>query len=140
MILGGLLIGIFNCKIIVYNHLTPNRPLVHTSFTYPKLNMDGFSLLNGSLGYVDSTQEVEWNSLHAERGIRKGKGSGIMHIRYIKLSFWGKISQTSLVQWLPHWHLDLKVPSSIPVWGKLFSFKITYFLHQNVIFQVNKYI
>ena len=54
--------------------------------------MDGFSLLNGSLGYVDSTQEVEWNSLHAERGIRKGKGSGIMHIRYIKLTFLGKIS------------------------------------------------
>ena len=39
--------------------LTPNRPLVHTSFTYPKLNMDGFSVLNGSLGYEDSTQEVQ---------------------------------------------------------------------------------
>ena len=38
--------------------LTPNRPLVHTSFTYPKLNMDGFSVLNGSLGYVDSTQKI----------------------------------------------------------------------------------
>ena len=61
----------------------PNRPVVHTSFTYPKLNMDGFSVLNGSLGYEDSTKEVEWNSLHAQRGIGKGEGSEIMHIRYI---------------------------------------------------------
>ena len=30
--------------------LTPNRPLAHTSFTYRKLNMDGFSILNGFLG------------------------------------------------------------------------------------------
>ena len=43
------------------------RPLVHTSFTYLKLNMDGFSLLDGSLGYVDSTQEVEWNSINAPK-------------------------------------------------------------------------
>ena len=63
--------------------LTPNRPLIQTSFTYPKLNMDNFSGPGGPLGYGDSTQEVEWNSLHAERGIGKGKGSGIMHIRYI---------------------------------------------------------
>ena len=47
-------------------HLTPNRPVAHTSFTYRKLNMDVFSVLNGSLGYLDSTQEVEWNSLHAQ--------------------------------------------------------------------------
>ena len=52
--------------------------------------MDGFSLLSASLGYVDSSQEVEWNSLHAERGIGKGEGSGIMHIRYIKLNFFAK--------------------------------------------------
>ena len=62
-------------------YLTPNRPLVHTSFTYPKLNMDGFSLLSASLGYEDNSQEVKWNSLHAERGIGKGEGSGIMPIR-----------------------------------------------------------
>ena len=42
--------------------LTPNRPLAHTSFMYRKLNMDSFSVLNGSLGYVDSTQKVEWNA------------------------------------------------------------------------------
>jgi hypothetical protein len=46
--------------------------------------MDGFSVLDGSLGYVDSTQEVEWNSLHAQRGIEKGKVSGIIHIWYIE--------------------------------------------------------
>jgi hypothetical protein len=45
--------------------------------------MDNFSGPGGPLGYVESTQEVEWNSLHAERGIGKGEGSGIMHIRYI---------------------------------------------------------
>ena len=28
--------------------------------------MDGFSVLNAFLGYVDSTQEVEWKSLHAQ--------------------------------------------------------------------------
>ena len=32
--------------------LTPNRPLAHTSFTYRKLNMDVFSVLNGFLGHV----------------------------------------------------------------------------------------
>ena len=45
--------------------------------------MDDFSVLAGPLGHGDSTKEVEWNSLHAERGIGKGKGSGIMHTRYI---------------------------------------------------------
>ena len=49
--------------------------------------MDGFSLLNGSLGYVDSTQEVEWKSLHAGIGKMEGEGSGIIHIRYIDISF-----------------------------------------------------
>ena len=45
--------------------LTPNKPLIHTSFTYTKLNMDDFSILTGLLGYLDSTQEVELKSLHA---------------------------------------------------------------------------
>ena len=45
--------------------------------------MDDFSTLDGPLGYVDCTQEVKPNSLHAERGIGKGKGSGIIHIWYI---------------------------------------------------------
>ena len=51
--------------------LTPNRPLAHTSFTYRKLNMDGFSALNDFLGYVDTTQEKEWNSLHAQSLFQK---------------------------------------------------------------------
>ena len=46
--------------------LTPNTPLIHTSFTCSKLNMDDFSVLAGPLEYVDSTQEVEWNSLHVQ--------------------------------------------------------------------------
>ena len=33
------------------NGLTPNRLLVHTSFTYSKLNMDDFFVLNGFLRY-----------------------------------------------------------------------------------------
>ena len=33
--------------------LTPNTPLIHTSFTYSKLNMDDFSVLTGLLGYLD---------------------------------------------------------------------------------------
>ena len=32
--------------------LTPNRPLIYTSFIYPKLNMDGFCVLAGPLRYV----------------------------------------------------------------------------------------
>ena len=48
--------------------LTPDKPLIHTSFTYSKLNMDVFSVLTGPspLGYEDKTQEVEWKSLHAQ--------------------------------------------------------------------------
>ena len=42
--------------------------------------MNGFSLLNGSLEYVDSIQEVEWNSFHAGIGKMEGEGLGIMHI------------------------------------------------------------
>ena len=45
--------------------------------------MDDFSVLAGPLGYVvDSTQEVEWNSLRAQRGIGKGKGLGIIYTWY----------------------------------------------------------
>ena len=57
--------------------LTSNRPLVHTSFMYPKLNIDGFFDLNGSLGYEGSTKEVEWTYLPVQRGIGKGEGTGI---------------------------------------------------------------
>ena len=78
--------------------LTPNRPLVHTSFTYPKLNMDGFSLLNGSLGYVDSTQEVEWNSLHAERGIGKEGKIATIHATFIKRTFLSNSSTATIAQ------------------------------------------
>ena len=46
-------------------HLTPNTPLIHSSFTCSKLKMYDFSVLDDPLGYVGSTQEVEWNSLHA---------------------------------------------------------------------------
>ena len=45
--------------------------------------MGGFSTLNDYLGYVDGTQEVEWNFFHAGIGKNEGKGSGIMHITYI---------------------------------------------------------
>ena len=45
--------------------------------------MDGFSDLGGPLGYGDSTREKKWNSLHAQRGIGKGKGSRIIHIWFI---------------------------------------------------------
>ena len=41
-------------------------PLFHTSFMCSKLNMDDFSV-PGPLGYVDSTQEVEWNSINAPK-------------------------------------------------------------------------
>ena len=47
-------------------HLTPNRPVIHTCFTYPILNMGDFSALYGPLGCIDSTQKVKGNSLHAE--------------------------------------------------------------------------
>ena len=63
-----------------WSRLTPNRPVIHTYFTYPILNMGDFSALYGPLGCIDSTQKVKGNSLHAEQGIWKGKGSGIIHI------------------------------------------------------------
>ena len=47
-------------------NLTPNTPLIHTLFTCSKLNVDDFSVLACPLGYVDSTQEVEWNYLHSQ--------------------------------------------------------------------------
>ena len=44
------------------NVSTPNTPLIHTSFTYSKLNMDDFFVLTGLLGYL----EVELKSLHVQ--------------------------------------------------------------------------
>jgi hypothetical protein len=54
-------------KEILCIRLTPNTPLIHTSFTCSKLNTDNFSVLAGPLGYEDSTKEVEWNSLHVQK-------------------------------------------------------------------------
>ena len=55
---GVFLIYVLENKQISWIMLTPNTPLIHTSFTYWKLNMDDFSVPAGPLGYVDSTQEV----------------------------------------------------------------------------------
>ena len=49
--------------------------------------MDGFSRLIASLRYIDSTQEVKWNSLHAGIGKNEGIGSGIIDIMYINVTF-----------------------------------------------------
>ena len=70
--------------ILLSKSLTANRPLIHTCLTYPKLNMDDFSVQAGPLGHGYSTKKISWNSLHAEKGIGKGKGFGIIHICYKK--------------------------------------------------------
>jgi hypothetical protein len=49
--------------------------------------MDGFSVLYGSFGYGDSTQEVKWNSLHAGRGIGKEGKIVTIYATYIIQSF-----------------------------------------------------
>ena len=46
--------------------LTPNRPVVHTCLTYPKLNMGDFSALTGQLGQVHMAKEIFPIFLHAE--------------------------------------------------------------------------
>ena len=58
--------------------------------------MDDFSLLAGLLGYVDSTEEVEPNSLHAQEGI--GKEGKIVTIcaTFIKQIFLPNSSTTTL--------------------------------------------
>ena len=48
------------------NQLTPNTPLIQLWCARSKLNMDDFSVLKGLLGYLDSTQEVELKSPHAQ--------------------------------------------------------------------------
>ena len=47
--------------------LTPNTPLIHTSFTYRKLNMDEICGLKFYLSCVHSSQKILLKSLHAER-------------------------------------------------------------------------
>ena len=44
--------------------------------------MGDFSVQAGPLGHGDSTKKMLWNSLHAQKGIGKGKGFGIIHICY----------------------------------------------------------
>ena len=43
------------------------------------LNMDDFSALYGAFVYVEGTREVKRNSLYAQRGIGKGKGSMLLN-------------------------------------------------------------
>ena len=47
--------------------LTPNTPLIHTSFTYRKLNMDEIFGLKFYLLYVHTSQNFLLKSLHAQR-------------------------------------------------------------------------
>ena len=60
----------FRWLFLVFLGFWPKRhqllTLVLTSFTYPNLNMDGFSILNGFLGYVYSTQKIFLKFLHAQ--------------------------------------------------------------------------
>ena len=67
--------------------LTPKRPVIHTCFTYPILNMGDFSALYGPLGCIDSTQKVKGNSLHAEEGIGKKGKIVTIYARFINQSF-----------------------------------------------------
>ena len=67
--------------------LTPKRPVIHTCFTYPILNMGDFSALYGPLGCIDSTQKVKGNSLHAEEGIGKKGKIVTIYATFINQSF-----------------------------------------------------
>ena len=119
-----LILGL-EVKAIKVTYLTPNRLLVHTSFTYRKLNMDGFSVLNGSLGCQDSTWQVECNSLHAEGGIGKGKGSGIIHIYYIKIRNSHMINKplwsNGYLTWLSHRRPRFDSPVGPPLFLQIFN-------------------
>ena len=82
--------------------------------------MDGFSVLYASLAYVDSTQEVKGNSLHAGIGKKRGKGSGIMHI---SLLFSNSLSDLlGLVDTILAFGSD--GPGSSLDWGNFFFFFI----------------
>ena len=54
-------------KSIIDYHLTPNTPLIHTSFTYSKWNMGEICGLKFHLWYVHTSQKVLLKSLHAQR-------------------------------------------------------------------------
>ena len=47
--------------------LTPNTPLIHTSFMYRKLNMDEICGLEFYLSCVHTSQKILMKSLHAQR-------------------------------------------------------------------------
>ena len=47
--------------------LTTNMTLIHTSFTYSKLNMDKICGLKFYLSFVHQSQKVLLKSLHAQR-------------------------------------------------------------------------
>ena len=48
-------------------YLPANTPLIHTSFTYPKLNMNDICGLKFYLLYVHTSQKFLLKSLHAEK-------------------------------------------------------------------------
>ena len=53
--------------ITIWYFLTPNIPLIHTSFTYRKLNMDEICGLKFYLSCVHTSQKFLLKSLHAQR-------------------------------------------------------------------------
>ena len=53
--------------VIYVQVLTPNTPLIHTSFTYPKLNMDEIYGLKFYLLHVHTSQKKLLKSLHAQK-------------------------------------------------------------------------
>ena len=53
-------VGIHNNLTIIITH---NRPVIHTCFTYPNLNMDDFSILAGPLWH-DLYGCLEWQSTY----------------------------------------------------------------------------
>ena len=60
--------------------------------------MDDFSFLSGPYVFVEVTQEKEWNSHHALKGIGKEGKTVALSITYIKCSFLQKLVIASIAQ------------------------------------------
>ena len=60
-------VWVSECLSAKKNFLTPNTPLIHTSFTYRKLNMDEICGLKFYLLCVHTSQKILLKSLHAQR-------------------------------------------------------------------------
>ena len=96
--------------------LTRNRRLIRLWCPRPKSNMDDFSIPTDAQVYVDATQEKEWNSFHALKGIQGRRENSCTFYYIYKMNFFSENSHhldSSVSRASVHGSMDPKFESRL---------------------------